>query len=322
MKSTIAAIGLALGATFAAQPALADRMPFEPYPNAEVTDSPRVINYDVIKLPAGPMGTEGPREVLELEGWIRWEAYLGPEGDTEVLIGRSYEAALADSGFDMLFSCVGDECGDVLGFLKGNTFRDGGQRAWNNWANYNDRSRLYLARRDSAESTEHFLLYISRYRNSSTQMRIGTVLVRTDPVESRAIDTGERDRAETRSAEELQQALVDSGSVEVPGIFFAFDSAELRPESRAALDEMAELMKSTDFRVLIAGHTDDQGTHEYNLDLSEQRAEAVRQALMENYSIDGGRMAARGFGFTEPVADNETEEGRQQNRRVEIIALP
>jgi OOP family OmpA-OmpF porin len=43
---------------------------------------------------------------------------------------------------------------------------------------------------------------------------------------------------------------------------------------------------------------------------------------MESYSIDGGRMAARGFGFTEPVADNETEEGRQQNRRVEIIALP
>lgn len=82
---------------------------------------------------------------------------------------------------------------------------------------------------------------------------------------------------------------------------------------------MAALLDRSDYQVIIAGHTDSQGEHDYNMDLSERRAQAVRRALIDNYHIDGGRMAARGFGPTEPVASNDGEDGRARNRRVELV---
>jgi OOP family OmpA-OmpF porin len=71
-------------------------------------------------------------------------------------------------------------------------------------------------------------------------------------------------------------------------------------------------------RLRIGGHTDDQGSDSYNTQLSGLRAEAVRQALV-TLSIDGNRLQAQGYGETQPVADNGTEQGRAQNRRVEFV---
>ncbi|MEM6422402.1 MAG: OmpA family protein, partial [Pseudomonadota bacterium] len=87
------------------------------------------------------------------------------------------------------------------------------------------------------------------------------------------------------------------------------------------LAEMAAFLTANpDLSVVIVGHTDNQGSMEYNLGLSARRAEAVRNALISQHGIDAGRMSHAGAGFLAPVAANTTEAGRALNRRVEIIA--
>lgn len=104
-------------------------------------------------------------------------------------------------------------------------------------------------------------------------------------------------------------------------INFDFDKAEIKPEFKSDLDNAARFIqknKEVPF-ILIAGHTDHTGTMEYNQELSEARANAVRQYLIDNYGISAERLGAKGYGKTKPVSDNTTKEGRYQNRRVEII---
>ncbi|PLX86489.1 MAG: outer membrane beta-barrel domain-containing protein [Desulfuromonas sp.] len=101
---------------------------------------------------------------------------------------------------------------------------------------------------------------------------------------------------------------------------FDFDKAEIKPDHHVALEQAARFIRGNPSpHILVAGHTDNVGKAEYNQQLSEKRAAAVRQYLVENFGIDSSKLVARGFGETQPVADNNTEEGRDQNRRVEIL---
>ncbi len=104
-------------------------------------------------------------------------------------------------------------------------------------------------------------------------------------------------------------------------INFDFDKAEIKPEFKPDLDRAARFIVKYDYvpYILIEGHTDWIGEEAYNQALSERRAKAVREYLIANYGIDGKRLFPRGEGELRPVADNKTEEGRYQNRRVEII---
>lgn len=105
------------------------------------------------------------------------------------------------------------------------------------------------------------------------------------------------------------------------GVLFDFDKADLRPEAGAELDSLVIFLKKYPKTELgIAGHTDDVGSDEYNLDLSERRAKAVFDYLISK-EIPAERLGSRGFGERRPVADNTTEEGRQKNRRVECVLL-
>ena len=101
-------------------------------------------------------------------------------------------------------------------------------------------------------------------------------------------------------------------------VLFDFDKHEIKPEAYPLLNEVVTIVKDNpQLTMEIQGHTDSVGTAEYNQRLSEKRAEAVRDYLVEN-GIDPGRLSYRGYGLTEPVASNDTEEGRAQNRRAEL----
>jgi len=104
-------------------------------------------------------------------------------------------------------------------------------------------------------------------------------------------------------------------------INFDSDKAEIKPEFKAELDKAAAFVRENSNVpfILLAGHTDSQGSDEYNQKLSERRGEAVRQALIKNYGLDANKLKARGYGESQPVADNATADGRYQNRRVEVI---
>jgi outer membrane protein OmpA-like peptidoglycan-associated protein len=120
-----------------------------------------------------------------------------------------------------------------------------------------------------------------------------------------------------------------SGSVSVNGeqrftfdkLNFATDSATIAPESNASLQELGQVLGAcATTRVRIAGYTDSTGDAAHNKTLSEQRAAAVKAALV-GFGIDAARLDAAGFGPANPVASNDTEDGRAQNRRTELVIL-
>ena len=119
---------------------------------------------------------------------------------------------------------------------------------------------------------------------------------------------------------ELAKILNDKGSVALHGILFDTAKATIKDESRAELQAVGDLLKAqTGLRLEIQGHTDSVGTPASNKTLSEARAAAVKQYLVANFSIAPDRLTTAGFGDTKPVADNKTEAGKAQNRRVELV---
>ena len=118
----------------------------------------------------------------------------------------------------------------------------------------------------------------------------------------------------------LYDALAAKGRWATQGILFATGKAELQPESRPVLKEIAStLQKYADLKILIEGHTDNVGAAASNLTLSDARAAAVKAALVADFGIDAGRVTTKGFGDTKPSVPNATAVGRAQNRRVEIV---
>jgi outer membrane protein OmpA-like peptidoglycan-associated protein len=106
-------------------------------------------------------------------------------------------------------------------------------------------------------------------------------------------------------------------------VLFASAKAELLPSAQAKLSEVADaLIKSDpDSKMVVEGHTDSQGPASFNQDLSQHRADAVRSYLT-SHGVAPDRITAQGFGSSRPVADNNSAEGRANNRRVEIIVQP
>lgn len=111
------------------------------------------------------------------------------------------------------------------------------------------------------------------------------------------------------------------GSVTLQGVTFELNSANLTADSRPVLDDVAaDLKKYPRLRVELQGHTDSSGADAYNMQLSERRAASVREYLISQ-GVSASQLVARGYGETQPVADNKTNEGRAQNRRVEMAVL-
>jgi len=115
----------------------------------------------------------------------------------------------------------------------------------------------------------------------------------------------------------------DNLTLSMPGnVTFAFDSAKLNPQFDPVLDKLAQTLTEYNQTVIqIAGHTDSIGTKAYNMNLSTQRADSVK-AYLVGRGVPAARLVAIGAGPDYPIASNDTEQGRAQNRRVEITIVP
>ncbi|MFA7492931.1 MAG: OmpA family protein [Proteiniphilum sp.] len=136
----------------------------------------------------------------------------------------------------------------------------------------------------------------------------------------------DKQAAELEQIEGAQVEKVNEGeAIKVTfesGILFATNSSTLNTASRASLDKFAtSLQNNPDTDVKIYGHTDSTGSDAINNPLSQRRAESVYNYLVSK-GVSGARMLSEGFGSTEPIADNNTQAGRAQNRRVEVFILP
>jgi outer membrane protein OmpA-like peptidoglycan-associated protein len=133
-----------------------------------------------------------------------------------------------------------------------------------------------------------------------------------------------------KQAEELEKSMENANVERVgeairvnfdSGILFAVNSAELSASAKKDIDKLAETLQKYDgTNIIIEGHTDNTGSRQLNQGLSERRAQAVAN-YARTRGVDASRMQAKGYAFDQPIADNTTAEGRQQNRRVEVIII-
>lgn len=124
----------------------------------------------------------------------------------------------------------------------------------------------------------------------------------------------------TVDAGTMAKEVAATGHIALYGVLFDTDKTDIKPESVAALDEIAKFLKAdSKIGVYIVGHTDNVGGFEHNMSLSLRRAEAVVKELTTKYGISPGRLKAVGTGPVVPLAPNDTEAGRAKNRRVELV---
>ena len=126
--------------------------------------------------------------------------------------------------------------------------------------------------------------------------------------------------ADDQPAKQIEQRLAEKKPVQIYGIYFDFASAIIRPESEVVLSEIADILqRNPDWTLNVDGHTDNIGGVDFNQQLSEQRAAAVKDALATRYHVAPNRLLTHGYGLTRPVESNDTLAGRARNRRVELM---
>lgn len=122
------------------------------------------------------------------------------------------------------------------------------------------------------------------------------------------------------NAEAMGNDINTTGHVSVYGIYFDTGKSTIKPESDAAISEIAKLLKDNGgLKIYVVGHTDNVGSFDSNMKLSKDRADAVAKALTGNHGIAATRLKSYGVASLTPVTSNDTEDGKAKNRRVELV---
>ena len=134
------------------------------------------------------------------------------------------------------------------------------------------------------------------------------------------VEKGAMEQSVVANAEALANDIKWAGHVAVYGIYFDTAKAVVKPESDAAIAEIAKLLSANpSLSVHVVGHTDNVGPLDVNMKLSQARADAVVQVLVTRHAVAAARLKASGVGPLAPVASNDTEDGKAKNRRVELV---
>lgn len=167
---------------------------------------------------------------------------------------------------------------------------------------YNETADVYVIR----QPDRNIWLHVAKSGNQA-----GLLIAETKPVQI---------TAKALPADALKKSIDDAGKVAIQ-VQFETDQATILPASKPQLEQVTALLNDNpELRLSINGHTDNTGNASHNLSLSQRRAASVRDFLV-TAGIDQKRLESSGFGDSQPVADNNTEEGKAQNRRVELVKL-
>lgn len=237
---------------------------------------------------------------LALEGKVTKIIYTKPKDRSILEVFRNYENALAQTGAEVLYSCNQDKL-ECVARYAGPTL----QKFSDIQSVSNLKGRYLLARIEEDEQTAYVAI------------AVGVGFTDIHVIEVKKMDVG----MVTLNAAALGKGLDARGYVIVEGIYFDTDRATLQAQSTAALEEMAKLLNARpDLDVYVVGHTDLQGSLGHNQALSQDRAQAVVEALAANHGVGRARMEGHGVGPLAPQASNSTDSGRARNRRVVLVA--
>jgi OOP family OmpA-OmpF porin len=273
------------------------------YPGS-VIDKYSASAFDEFALPLGKLKDDNTFEKSQrLEGKITRISYAVPAGRSILEVYRNYESALRKGGFEVLWNCANEACG----YGNPTLYAAGGADDW-----FWKAGQRYLSGKLSrAEGDVYVSLFVGQWSNLENGSAVVLYVVEVKPMETGLI---------TVDAAALANDISRTGHASVYGIYFDTGKADVKPQSDAALKEIAKLLdQDPKLKLHVVGHTDNVGTLASNMDLSKRRADAVAKVLTTKYNIAASRLTAQGVGPLAPVASNKAEEGRAKNRRVELV---
>ncbi|MBE0583932.1 MAG: DUF4892 domain-containing protein [Desulfofustis sp.] len=277
--------------------------------------------YDGLTIALGKARSSS--ELVEssvVEGTITRLTYKVPPGRSSLEVIRNYGQELLDLGFETLFSGGKDELGSYFAEAAGYKAIQWPPNVPALTLNSDSQQFLALQKKgEGASAAVTVALYAVENRFWASDLKNvekGQVLLQVDIVESAPME----EKMVVVAAAEMAQQISASGRIALYGIYFDTDKTDLRPESSLTLEQIAKLLTAnTKLKLLVVGHTDNVGTFDYNRDLSSRRATAVVAELTTTYGIAANRLTPVGVSYASPVASNHTEDGRAQNRRVELV---
>jgi apolipoprotein N-acyltransferase len=273
-------------------------------------------DYDELVLPVGPYSpaTAAFTKSSRAEGKVTRLVYILGGGKTSLEVLRNYKQSLTAAGFTIEFECAGQEGCGGLEFTRAVAAHmlNGGFKT----------QVLIVGTLLSINDSHHLTASL---KQAAGEVAVGVTVVHNQgrPVgillqiaEPKTMQTG----AVLVDANAIAKALQAQGRVALYGIHFDTDSTELKTDSAPTIREIVSyLVAHPAVKVFVVGHTDNAGSLAHNLDLSQRRAEAVVSALTTGQKIAASRLSAKGLASYAPVASNETDAGRGQNRRVELV---
>lgn len=292
---------------------------FERYPG-QVLAWQHIENYQPYKVAVGPVtGYRTISEWIETQGRVTRTFYkLEGEDRTYSEVYKNYLEALNAEGFEILGQGMfADRKGAKIGsrqwmevtFQQNPATKPGAVGTMFSGTSSSGGAGAIVATKERAAGTVYVVVYVEQHSKNY----VGTLI---DIVEVEAAETG----LVIVDAEAMGSDMAEYGRVVLDGIVFEFDKATLKPESKAALDAIAQYLNThPDKQFYVVGHTDAKGTFAYNSKLSADRARAVADALKSDYGIASDRLEPHGVGPLVPVFSNSSDAGRDKNRRVELV---
>ncbi len=286
------------------------------------------VAYDELKFPSArvrdlaetypALARSGKRVALQ---------YTLPAERSSLEVIRNYQQQARADGFQPVFECAGDTCGagsgqvkfSVVAAIMPTRFFDqvGEASAAACGAYYVTAIRYALMENKATGATLAVAAsnpeISSVYCSEDFRKQLTVWVSRVEP-------QAREQQMVALSASDMAKSIDADGRVALYGIYFDTGKADIKPESKASLDQIGELLKQRpELKLHVVGHTDNVGGVDANMALSKRRAESVVAALATTYGVNRARLTGNGVASLAPVKTNTTEEGRAKNRRVELV---
>ncbi len=260
-------------------------------------------NYGETTLATGPVlkDSDAKTTAMTVEGRITRIVYKVPKGSSALEVFRNFENRITEAGYRTIFSG---------GPKQFNDYKFKYKHPVEKLQSISLSSKIwYLSAKKTAGGSDTYISILASPHSGGDGQRVRLIAVETKTMENRMVD-----------AAKMQASINETGKVALYGIYFDTGSAAVKKSSAPTLQEIAKLLRgSSSMKIIVVGHTDNQGGYDYNIDLSKRRAAAVAQALQTAYKISPSRLRSAGVGYLAPAANNTNEEGRTLNRRVELV---
>lgn len=269
----------------------------------------------------------------DVDGTLTRLVYLIPENRSPLEVVRNYQDEIEALGGHVEFECKAEQCGGAANraaygggdkmsltqqFFYDSDLKDAPHSNGSCALTSSINDQHYLAAQIPQAGSDGWVIVQSFQLDAGTYCKAlnGRAIAIVQVLEPKAREK----KMVVVAADEMAKAIDHDGSISLYGIYFDTAKAELKPDSKPTLTEIAVLLENQPaLSVLVVGHTDNQGSHDYNLDLSSKRANAVKAALVSKYGIEDRRLMAAGAGMMAPIATNDSEDGRAKNRRVVLV---